>query len=75
MRKPLRWLSGEHCRPGAERRRAWHPVGQASELVEEPELQAILRAFGSRAAKQRGGSAKATSAKTLKEADGVSRAE
>lgn len=58
----------------AERRRAWHPVEQASELVEEPELQAILRAFGSRAAKQRGGSTKATSAKTLKEADGVPRA-
>lgn len=45
----------------AQRRRAWHCVEEASGLVEEPELQAILRAFGRRAEKLvagRGGSAK-----------------
>ena len=46
----------------AQRRRAWYRLEEASGLVEEPELQAILRAFGRRAEKQlagRGGSAKA----------------
>ena len=45
----------------SERRRAWYAVEEASGLVEEPELQAILSAFGRRAEKQvtgRGGSAK-----------------
>ncbi|HEX2018129.1 MAG TPA: hypothetical protein VGO17_04240, partial [Aurantimonas sp.] len=37
----------------AERRRAWHTVAEASELVDEPELQEILRNFGRNAGKQR----------------------
>ncbi|MEH6719473.1 MAG: NUDIX hydrolase [Aurantimonas endophytica] len=60
----------------AERRRCWHTAAEASELVEEPELQAILRAFARRAEKQpasRGGSAKA--AKLAKEERSASRAE
>jgi 8-oxo-dGTP pyrophosphatase MutT (NUDIX family) len=37
----------------AERRRAWHSVAEASGLVDEPQLQEILRNFDRGAGKQR----------------------
>ncbi|NDV85432.1 NUDIX domain-containing protein [Aurantimonas aggregata] len=49
----------------AERHRLWHNWQRASELVEEPELQAILRDFGRRAGKQ--SSSRASPAKIPKD--------